>query len=141
MDLLRTSALFSAALVSWLPVAAVQAGDLAQEYDQVRKIALKDPKVREAFDRATEKLNKRILEIDPALKPFVEGQRRAGKTGETKKPSESSAQTTHVVSKGETLTSIAKHYGVGIYSLTTVNGVDRNATLRIGQKLVIPSKR
>ena len=67
--------LFGVCIFGFVTIPAAQGGDLAQEYDQVRKIALKDPKVRAAFDRANEKLNKRIIEIDPALKPFVEGQR------------------------------------------------------------------
>ena len=33
-------------------IPAAKGGDLAQKYNQVRRIALKDPKVRAAFDRA-----------------------------------------------------------------------------------------
>src|SRR4029079_716888 len=55
------------------PVASAKpAGrELEVEYEQVRKIALKDPKVRAAFDRANEALNRNIIEMDPALKPIV----------------------------------------------------------------------
>ena len=80
--------LFGVCIFGFVTIPAAQGGDLAQEYDQVRKIALKDPKVRAAFDRANEKLNKRIIEIDPALKPFVEGQRaeKAEGTGQFTTP-------------------------------------------------------
>ena len=47
---------------------SARADDRAQEYEQVRKIALRDPKVREAFQRAEERLQAKIDELDPALK-------------------------------------------------------------------------
>ena len=122
-------------MVGFLPIPAVQGGDLAQEYNQVRSIALKDPKVRAAFDRANEKLNKRIIEIDPALKPFVESQSR-----KPKKPTKQAPHAvSHVVAKGETLTSIAKRYKVSVNSLTKANHIAKEATLRVGQKLAVPS--
>ena len=122
-------------MVGFLPIPAAQGGDLAQEYNQVRSIALKDPKVRAAFDRANEKLNKRIIEIDPALKPFVERQSR-----KPKKPTKQAPHAvSHVVAKGETLTSIAKRYKVSVNSLTKANHIAKEATLRVGQKLAVPS--
>jgi hypothetical protein len=143
MSLSRAVALlFGAGMVGFAPIPAAQGGDLAQEYNQVRKIALKDPKVRAAFERANEKLNKRIIEIDPALKPFVEGQGAGKKSRETtKKPlrAPSSAGATHRVAKGETLTSISKRYRVSVESLTKANHIAKEATLQVGQKLVIPS--
>ncbi len=54
-----------------LASSAHAAGDMAQEYDQVRKIALRDPKVKDAFDRANERLRDKIVELDPALKSYV----------------------------------------------------------------------
>ena len=122
-------------MVGFLPIPAAQGGDLAQEYNQVRSIALKDPKVRAAFDRANEKLNRRIIEIDPALKPFVESQSR-----KPKKPTKQAPHAvSHVVAKGETLTSIAKRYKVSVNSLTKANHIAKEATLRVGQKLAVPS--
>ena len=58
-----------------LAPAAASASDQSQEYAQARKIALKDPKVQAAFDKANEKLDERIVEIDPSLKPYVEKHR------------------------------------------------------------------
>ena len=52
---------------------------MTQEYTQARKIALKDPRVRTAFDKANKVLEKRIIEIDPTLKPFIERQQAAGR--------------------------------------------------------------
>ena len=133
--------LFGVCIFGFVTIPAAQGGDLAQEYDQVRKIALKDPKVRAAFERANEKLNRRIIEIDPALKPFVEGQGAGKKSSEAtgKSPQAVSSGTTHIVAKGETLTSISKRYKVSVDILTKANHIVKGTTLQVGQKLVIPS--
>jgi LysM repeat protein len=47
--------------------------------------------------------------------------------------------TEHEVRSGETLTSIAKQYGVTIAELRKANNLTGDA-LRIGQKLVVPKK-
>lgn len=56
-------------LTPWIQAAST--GDLRQEYDQVHKIALRDPRVREAYARANERLDARIVELDPALGAYV----------------------------------------------------------------------
>ncbi|HEY5707705.1 MAG TPA: LysM domain-containing protein [Terrimicrobiaceae bacterium] len=131
-------------IVGFVALCSAWGGDLSQEYNQVRKIALKDPKVRAAFDRANEKLNKRIIAIDPALKPYIEGQGATKTSREWRKQSPdivsgASASTTHIVAKGETLTSIAKRYRVSVNDLTKANRTSKEKTLQVGQKLVIPS--
>ena len=45
---------------------------------------------------------------------------------------------THVVTKGETLTSIAKQYHVGIAELQKFNHIENDRKLQIDQTLVIP---
>jgi LysM repeat protein len=45
---------------------------------------------------------------------------------------------THVVRRGETLTSIANKYGVQLTALRTANGMDRDSVLKAGARLVIP---
>ncbi len=46
----------------------------------------------------------------------------------------------HEVTRGETLTHIAKRYGVTVRALRAKNSIERGAPLRIGQKLEIPRK-
>jgi LysM repeat protein len=46
----------------------------------------------------------------------------------------------HVVQKGETLTTIARAYGVGIEDLKKANQLTNPNDLKVGQKLVIPKK-
>jgi nucleoid-associated protein YgaU len=111
---------------------------LAEEYNQVRKIALKDPKVRAAFRKANDELDRRIIEIDPSLKPFVEKQRGTKRAARSEKVA---AKTTHVVSKGETLSSIARRYRLSVDMLVQANDISKQAPLQVGQKLIIPSVR
>jgi nucleoid-associated protein YgaU len=134
--------LCGAAMLGPLPDA--KGSDLEQEYQQVKRIAMKDLKVRAAFDRAYDKLNKRIVEIDPALKPFIEAQNAKQKPKQPNKISPrgrsgSSVGVTHIVTQGETLTSIAKRYKVSVNSLVKTNNIAKEGTLQIGQKLTIPS--
>jgi LysM repeat protein len=46
--------------------------------------------------------------------------------------------TTHTVERGETLTSIARQYGVGIGELQRFNHIDDPLKLRAGQTIMIP---
>jgi len=124
----------------------VMASDLEQEYVQVRRIALKDSRVREAFEKAGERLDEKILEIDPALKPIVERDHAKAlqprpaviehHVSNTPAPEVQGAE--HVITKGETLSSIASHYKVPVASLKSANHITDERKLRIGQKLVIP---
>ena len=126
------------AMIGFAPMPTLRGSDLAAEYNQVRKIALKDPKVRAAFQRANDELDRRIIEIDPSLKPFVEQQRGTRKAAHSKR---TTASTTHVVAKGETLTSIARRYRLSVERLVQVNHLSKQAPLQVGQKLIIPSDR
>jgi len=46
----------------------------------------------------------------------------------------------HTVAAGQRLGSIAKRYGVGIDAMCTANGIERNQRLKVGEKLLVPSK-
>ena len=126
-------------LLALVPLSAVRGSDLAEEYNQVKKIALKDPKVRAAFQRANDELDRRILEIDPSLKQFVE--QRRGLKKKVVQSKKFAAKTTHVVAKGDTLTSIARRYGVSVDALIQVNHLSKQTPLKVGQRLLVPSNR
>ena len=51
-----------------------------------------------------------------------------------------SKQVTHVVQKGQTLSGIAKRYGVSTAALARANGIDPKKPIRPGQKLKVPPK-
>ena len=48
---------------------------------------------------------------------------------------------THVVAKGETLTSIARHYKTSVSDLLKANKIEDDRKLQIGQVLTIPATR
>ncbi len=55
--------------------------EMAREYEQVRKIALRDPKVRSAYATADRRLEEKILQVDPVLRGYV-SELKAGKTAQ-----------------------------------------------------------
>ncbi len=128
-----------------------------QEYQQVRKIALRDPKVRAAYEEADRKLEEKILQIDPALADYVHhktaepgGFRGTNKTETAKKketmkkpaatPKPTASGATYLVKQGDTLGGIASQYGVTVSALKTVNHIVDEKKLAVGQELTIPSK-
>jgi len=136
---LHRTAVWGFALVLAISQAAAspaQSDAKAQEYIQVRKIAMRDPKVRAAFDKARERLDRRIIEIDPSLKDYVE-RNKSGSNGSV--PAESAASTTHIVAKGETLSSIARRFKTSVVRLKSANHSTAERQLKVGQQLVIPS--
>lgn len=132
----------------------LSAADQTQEYEQVRRIALRDPKVRAAFDRANERLEAKILEIDPSLTAYV---RRGGKPAavpaastrpvatSTRRPAAPArtaqpapGRRTHVVVAGDTLGAIAARYGTSASELKALNRIRDERKLAVGQILQLP---
>ena len=144
-------------LLAPLTLHAASPANQEQEYEQVRKIALRDPKVREAYADADRKLQAKIAQIDPALAnhtPRKAAETPAAKpassapatstTGGYHKPatkaaSVSSSQSSYTVVHGDTLTSIAGKYGVTVADLKTANHIVDEKKLGVGQVLVIPN--
>jgi len=125
--------------------------DRSADYEQVRKIAARDPKVRAAYEAADRKLAARIVEIDPTLKGYTPGRTPAKTTAAAPAskalPAKKAAPTpapvprksvTHVVGKGETLGGISAKYGVSVATLKSANGIKDERKLAVGQKLAIP---
>jgi len=128
---------------------AAAAGNLDQEYQQVRKIALRDPKVRAAYEDADRRLEEKIAQIDPALAGYVphhsgepESAPKAEKPVAHAKPVSvpEGSGATHVVTKGETLGGIAAHYGVTVATLKTTNHIVDEKKLAVGQVLNVPPR-
>ena len=138
-----------AAFVTFVPSTLfATSAELQAEYAQVRKIALKDPGVRAAYAKADAKLNAKMIEIDPSLKPVIEkgGAPPASpaRLPVAKKPLQgapsASSSSSYIVAKGDTLTSIAARYHVTAADLKSANGVVDERKLRVGQKLTIPTR-
>ncbi len=136
--------------------AAAAPADLSQEYDQIRKIALRDARVREAFDRANERLDAKIVELDPALRNYKPG-RTEPTTAVAHQPFTAHLPTpkaapklarpvehhaapagSHVVQRGETVDSIARRYRVSASKLEEANHIADPRKLQAGETLVIP---
>lgn len=158
-----STAIFAYASASALLTAAACAkgGDLAEEYAQVHKIALRDARVREAFDRANERLDARIIELDPTLAPYVHAhpsgrevspapQIRAAAApapaapkkpfvAAKPKPAPTPAgKKTHVVEAGETLSGLAGRYHTTVEAIQAANHIQDVRKVRVGETLVIP---
>lgn len=133
---------------------ATSSANLEQEYQQERTIALRDPKVRAAYEEADRKLEAKIIQIDPALADYVHHRGSlpekpvgaphavATKSVAPKKasPAVGGFHTTHTVAKGETLGGIAGQYGVTVAALKTANHITDEKKLAIGTVLTIPPK-
>jgi len=136
---------------------AASSASTEKEYQQVRTIALRDPRVQAAYRDADRRLDEKILRIDPALESYVKARQAAREGTSAPKPeakpftaarpatksaptgSVATGKTTHVVATGETLSGIAKKYHVSISALKTANHIQDERKLRVGQTLTIPS--
>jgi nucleoid-associated protein YgaU len=135
------------------------AGNLEQEYQQVRTIALRDSKVRAAYDDADRRLEAKIVQIDPALASYAATRTHGGAVaGQPVAPAhvapaakapatrggfvpQESHGVTHTVTKGETLGGIAAQYGVSAATLKMANHIQDERKLPVGQVLTIPGAR
>jgi LysM repeat protein len=129
-----------------LPAASSAA--LEKEYQQVRTIALRDPRVQSAYRDADRRLDDKILRIDPALESYVKARQAAREGPAAPKPAQpvtkpftkpAASKATHAVAAGETLGGIAAKHHVTVAALKTANDIQDERKLRVGQVLTIPS--
>ncbi|WP_165920081.1 LysM peptidoglycan-binding domain-containing protein [Chthoniobacter flavus] len=119
---------------------------LAEQVGKLTK-ALETQKVPEP----TVKINEVPPTAAPAPSPVpaasAEGTKPTSETapeapkGEAIPKAEAVPGTKHVVTKGETLTSIAKHYNISIADLKNANKIDNERKLQIGQILSVPTAK
>jgi LysM repeat protein len=117
-------------------------GATDQEYEQVRQLALRDPKVQAAFDKANKTLEAKIVEIDPSL---------AGRSRKSSAPalppstppsrSKNPQPRVHALEKGETLGAVANKYGCTVAELKKLNHIVDDRKLAVGQALYLPKAR
>jgi LysM repeat protein len=141
-DFMQKTLLLSTLL---LPL-TLSAADRAADYETVKRIALRDPKVRAAYAAADRKLAERIVTIDPTLAGYTPGQPAAKTSPAKARPAAASApnasikdrEVFHVVASGETLGSIAANYRVTSGALQRANKISDPRKLAVGQKLIVP---
>ena len=137
--------IFLIALFRLSPLATFAAtpSDPDKEYEQVRVIALRDPKVRAGFEKANERLEAKIIEIDPALKGYVKGRtmKNTASPNIRKSVAASAAETprarTHIIATGDTLSTIATRYQTTVGALKTANPKVDEKKLQVGDSLTI----
>lgn len=90
-------------------------------------------------NRKIDLLSQQILRLQEEIEhPKNSGAEQTASTAtETASPVPSDANT-HVVARGETLTSIAKQHKVTIDELQKLNHIENDRKLQIGQTLVLP---
>ena len=117
---------------------AVSSGDKADAASLEalsKKIDLQNAKI-DALSQQILKLQQQIAATRPGVM-IGETPAAAVTTSENAHPIQTGD--THIVAKGETLTSIAKMHKVTVEELQKINHIENDRKLQIGQTLVIPS--
>lgn len=99
-----------------------------------KKIDLQNAKI-DALSQQILKLEQRVSAIRPGV---MIGETPAPATTEAPKPPPQTGNS-HVVAKGETLTSIAKMHHVSVEELQRFNHIENDRKLQIGQTIMIPT--
>lgn len=97
-----------------------------------KKIDLQNAKI-DALSQQILKLEQQVSAIRPGV---MIGETPAPATNEAPKPPQTG--NSHVVAKGETLTSIAKMHKVSVEELQRFNHIENDRKLQIGQTIMIP---
>ncbi len=97
------------------------------------KIDLQNAKI-DALSQQILKLEQQVAAIRPGV---MIGETPAPATTEAPKPPQTG--NSHVVAKGETLTSIAKMHKVSVEELQRFNHIENDRKLQIGQTIMIPT--
>lgn len=119
-------------------------GFAADEPENARLDAL--TKKLEEMNSKIDALSQQILKIEQQLdhinrpgvmigEPTPPASAPAGESGKTTPQSGN----THIIAKGETLTSIAKQYKVSVDELQKVNHIENDRKLQVGQTITIPT--
>jgi LysM repeat protein len=98
-----------------------------------KKIDLQNAKI-DALSQQILKLEQHVSAIRPGV---MIGETPAPVTAEAPKPPQTG--NSHVVAKGETLTSIAKMHKVSVEELQKFNHIENDRKLQIGQTIMIPA--
>ncbi len=115
----------------------VQTSDVAQLEALTKKIDEQNAKI-DSLSREILKLEQQISHIRPGI--MIGESTPSASTGAApaESPSHPVTGNTHTVARGETLTSIAKMYKVGVDQLQKANNIEDGRKLQAGQTIVIP---
>jgi LysM repeat protein len=139
------AAFFSAALLSPIAYAQTVAATPAKSSDaaQLEELAKKIDEQNAKIDTLSQQILKLQQQIANARPGVIIGE-GAPTTSTTPTPSAEASPrgsadgNSHVVARGETLTSIAKMHGVSVSDLQKYNHIDNPLKLQAGQTILIP---
>ncbi len=130
--------LFLTASAQTPPPESPKSVDVSQLETLAKKIDEQNAKI-DALSQEILKLEQQISRIRPGV---MIGESTPSPTNSTA-PAESASHpvggNTHTVARGETLTSIAKMYKVGVDELQKANNIEDGRKLQAGQTIIIPS--
>jgi LysM repeat protein len=84
------------------------------------------------------KLEQQVAKVRPGVIIGETPSSTATHTTSTEAPKPTQSGNSHIVAKGETLTSIAKMHKVSVEELKKFNRIENERTLQIGQTILIP---
>ncbi len=126
------SALFGALSWGQTPRQGVAGSESSELLNLARKIDQQNIKI--------DLLSQQILRLQQEVEHSkTNGVETAPRATQVASPVPATGGDTHVVAKGETLTSIARQHKVTVQELQKFNHIENDRTLQIGQTLVIPS--
>lgn len=138
---MKGSLIGAAALSLWIVNSTVaQSPSPANTDDKLEVISKKIDEQNRKIDLLSQEILKLEMQLSNA-RPGVmigEGAPNYSPTPTAAEPAHSPNGTTHMVARGETLTSIAKMYNVSVIELQKFNHIENDRKLQIGQTLNIP---
>jgi LysM repeat protein len=115
-----------------------ESDDTAQLEALAKKIDEQNAKI-DALSQEILKLEQQIVHIRPGVMIGETTPSPASPVTAAASPSHSAGGNTHIVARGETLTSIAKMYKVTVDELQTANNIEDGRRLQAGQTIIIPA--
>ena len=129
--------LFSTILAQTPSPEPVKTSDAAQLEALTKKIDEQNAKI-DALSQEILKLEQQISHIRPGTMIGESTPSAHTAAASAESPSRPMSGNTHTVARGETLTSIAKMYKVGVDELQKANNIEDGRKLQAGQTVVIP---
>jgi LysM repeat protein len=115
-----------------------KAGDSAQLEALAKKIDEQNAKI-DALSQEILRLEQQVANIRPGVMIGESTPLPTSPAAAAGSPSHPAGANTHIVARGETLTSIAKMYRVTVDELQTANHIEDGRKLQAGQTVIIPT--